>query len=378
VGEALAGRGDLAGAQTVTDQHQAERDALVGRLFGATTGALELFHIYLGERLGLYRALATQGPLTAGGLASAAGINPRYAREWLEQQAVAGILVAQPGDPAGAEGRIYSLPPGHAEVLDDPDSVNFLAPVGRAMVAIGSAMPLVVEAFRTGKGVPYKAYGTDMRGAISSLNRPAFLNLLGNYWFPAITDVDLRLRSEPPARVADVGCGTGWSSIAIASAYPLVKVDGFDLDAASIKDARRNAKERKIANRVKFEVRDAADPHLAGAYDLVTAFETIHDMSNPVGALRAMRALVKEGGAVVVMDEKALEEFTAPGDELERFLFGWSAVHCLPVGMEDSPSAATGTVMRPSRLREYAREAGFKDVEILPVENDSWRFYRLV
>ncbi|MHB8611599.1 MAG: class I SAM-dependent methyltransferase [Candidatus Dormibacteraceae bacterium] len=361
----------------LTDSQQAERDALVGRLFSATTGALELFHIYLGERLGLYRALATKGPLTSSGLASAAGINARYAREWLEEQAVAGILVVLPGT-AGADERVYSLPAGHADVLNDPDSVSYLAPVGRALVAIGSAMPQVVEAFRSGKGVPYEAYGADMRGAISTLNRPAFLNLLGNYWFPAITDVDHRLRAEPPARVADVGCGTGWSSIAIATAYPLVRVDGFDLDKASIKDARGNAKASHVADRVKFEVRDAADPRLAGAYDLVTAFEAIHDMSNPVGALRAMRALVKEGGAVVVMDEKALEEFTAPGDELERYLFGWSALHCLPVGMVDSPSAATGTIMRPGRLREYAREAGFADVEILPVENDSWRFYRLV
>ena len=362
---------------TLTDGEQAERDALAGRLVGATTGALELLHIYLGERLGLYRALATTGPLTAGGLASAAGINPRYAREWLEQQAVAGILAVVPGD-AGAEGRVYNLPRGHADVLADPDSVSFMAPAGRALVAIGSTMPQVAEAFRTGEGVPYESYGADMREAISSLNRPAFLNLLGVYWFPAISDVDRRLRAQPPARVADVGCGTGWSSIAIATAYPLVRVDGFDLDSASIVEARRNAVARGVSDRVTFEVRDAADPRLAGAYDLVTAFETIHDMSNPVGALRAMRALVKAGGTVVVMDEKVAEEFTAPGDDLERFLFGWSAVHCLPVGMVDSPSAATGTMMRPGRLREYAREAGFADIEILPVENDSWRFYRLV
>jgi 2-polyprenyl-3-methyl-5-hydroxy-6-metoxy-1,4-benzoquinol methylase len=217
-----------------------------------------------------------------------------------------------------------------------------------------------------------------MLTSISSLNRPSFLNLLGSQWFPAIADVDHRLRAQPPARVADVGCGTGWSSIAIAAAYPLVKVDGFDVDAASIEAARRNAEERGVSDRITFEVRDAADPRLAGAYDVVTAFETIHDMSNPVGALRAMRGLAKQGGAVVVMDEKCAEEFTAPGDELERFLFGWSAVHCLPVGMVDLPSAGTGTMMRPSRLREYAREAGFVDIEILPVENDSWRFYRLV
>jgi 2-polyprenyl-3-methyl-5-hydroxy-6-metoxy-1,4-benzoquinol methylase len=133
-----------------------------------------------------------------------------------------------------------------------------------------------------------------------------------------------------------------------------------------------------VAERVRFELRDAADPGLAGAFDVVTAFETIHDMSNPVGALRAMRGLVRDGGFVVIADEKVAEEFTAPGDELERFMYGWSAVHCLPVGMVEPNSAGTGTVMRPSRLRQYARDAGFKDVEVLPVDADFWRFYRLV
>ena len=362
-----------ASAKSLTDKEQADRDALVGRLFTSTIGALELFHVYLGDRLGLYRALRTAGPLTAAGLAATAGINERYAREWLEQEAVAGILVVETGEGE----RRYSLPRGHAEVLDDPDSLNFLAPAARGVVSIGAVMTNVIDAFRTGAGVPYEAYGADMRTSISSGNRPMFLNLLGSKWFPAITDVDRRLRSEPPARVADVGCGTGWSSIAIAKAYPLIKVDGLDLDEASIEDARRNGIASGVADRVTFEVRDASDPKLAGSYDLVTAFETIHDMSNPVGALKAMRALRKDGGAVVIADEKVAEEFTAPGDDLERFMYGWSAVHCLAVGMGPQ-SAGTGTVMRPSRLREYAREAGFAEVEILPIDNDVWRFYRLI
>ena len=361
----------------LSEHDQAERDALVGRLYASTIGALELFHVYLGDRLGLYQALATKSPLTAKDLASAAGINERYAREWLEQEAVAGILEVE-RDGHDASGRRYRLPRGHAEVLLDADSTNFFAPVGRALVGIGAVMSRVVDAFRSGGGVPYEAYGADMRSAISSLNRPGFLNLLGSQWFPAIADVDRRLRSQPSARVADVGCGTGWSSIGIAKAYPLVTVDGFDVDSASIEDARRNAQTSGVADRVKFEVRDAADPSLAGTYDLTTAFETIHDMSNPVGALRAMRGLTKPGGAVVIADERVAEEFTAPGDELERFMYGWSAVHCLAVGMVDQPSAGTGTVMRPSKLRQYAREAGFSDVEILPVENEFWRFYRLV
>lgn len=350
------------------------RDALVGRMLTSTIGALELLHVYVGDRLGLYRALAEGGPLTAPQLAAAARISERYAREWLEEQAVAGILDVD-GD---AGQRRFSLPPGHAEVLDEPDSVSFLLPLAKGVVSIGAVMPDVLEAFRNGGGVPYEAYGSDMRESISLLNRPGFVNLLATAWFPAVPELDRRLRDEPPARIADVGCGMGWSSIAMAKAYPLVTVDGFDVDEASVRAARRNAGDSGVADRVSFAIRDAADPKLTAAYDVVTAFETIHDMSDPVSALRAMRGLVKHDGFVIVADEKVAEDFTAPGDDVERLMYGWSALHCLPVGMVDEHSAGTGTIMRPSILREYARQAGFHDVEILPVEADVWRFYRLV
>ena len=354
-----------------SEEHVAMRDAFVSRLFASTIGALELMHVYLGHRLGLYHELVQHGPLTSAELADKAGISERYAREWLEEQAVAGILTVDAQ-------RRFSLPAAHAEVLTEADSTNFLAPLPLGIVSVAAVMPELIEAFRTGGGVPYEAYGPDMRSNIAEGNRPGFLNLLGTQWFPAIPELDTRLRAEPPAQVADIGCGAGWSSIGIALAYPKVTVHGFDLDAASIKEANRNAGASGVADRVKFEIRDAADPKLGGSFDVVTAFETIHDMSNPVGALRAIRGLVRQGGFVLIADEKVAEEFTAPGDELERFMYGWSAVHCLPVGMVRPGSAGTGTVMRPSRLRQYARDAGFRGVEVLPVEADFWRFYRLV
>jgi 2-polyprenyl-3-methyl-5-hydroxy-6-metoxy-1,4-benzoquinol methylase len=204
-----------------------------------------------------------------------------------------------------------------------------------------------------------------------------FVNLLGTQWLPAIPDVDQRLRSQPPARVADVGCGTGWSTLAMARAYPQIRVDGIDLDPASIAEARQNAATSGLGERVMFEVRSAADPAGAGQYDLVTAFETVHDMADPVGALRAMGTLTAPGGAILIADERVAEEFVAPGDDVERFMYGWSALHCLPVGMVDPPAAGTGTVMRPATLRGYAAEAGLGSFEILPIENDFWRFYRL-
>ena len=204
-----------------------------------------------------------------------------------------------------------------------------------------------------------------------------FVNLLASEWFPRIPGLAERLRSDLPARVADVGCGTGWSSISIARGYPKTIVTGFDLDEASIDEARANAAQAGVADRLAFEVRDAADPQLAGSFDLVCAFETIHDMADPVGALGVMRALRANGATVLVADERVADEFTTDVDDGERFQWGWSAIHCLPCALTEPPAAGTGTIMRTPAFRGYALDAGFTDVEVLPIENDFWRFYRL-
>lgn len=355
---------------------EARRDAFAERLFGAAVGAFDLFTIYLGDRLGMYRALTEGGPATAGEVASAAGTHERYTREWLEQQAVAGILEVD--DPGAAPGdRRYALPPAHAEVLLDPDSLSYLGFLGKVAVAAVRPVDALLEAYRTGGGVPWEAYGDDLREAQAEQNRPVFLGLLGTEWLPQVPDVHRRLAADPPAAVADVACGAGWSSIGIALAYPKVRVHGFDLDAPAVEMARRNAEAAGVGDRVSFEVRDAADPELEGAYDLAAIFEAVHDLSRPVEVLRAMRGLLADGGSVLVMDERVEESFTAPGSDLERLFYQFSTLVCLPIGMADQPSAGTGTVMRPDTLRAYAEEAGFGSFEVLPIEHDFFRFYRL-
>ena len=153
---------------------------------------------------------------------------------------------------------------------------------------------------------------------------------------------------------------------------------GLDLDEASVAQARQNAAAAGVADRVTFEARDAADPGLAGTFDLVCAFETIHDMCDPVAALRAMRSLRTPTGTVLVADERVADTFTVDVDAAERFQWGWSALHCLPSAMTSPPAAGTGTVMRTPTFRRYATQAGFLDVDVLPIENDFWRFYQLV
>lgn len=359
------------------DATSRERDALVERLLRASAGMFDIYTTYLGDRLGLYRSLAAAGPCTSAELAARTGTSERYVREWLEQQTVIGTLRVDNAGAAASERR-YHLPAGHAEVLVHRDSLNYLAPLAQLMVGAVSPLARIVEAFRSGAGVPFGDYGADMREGQGAFGRAAFLQSLGGEWLPAIPDVHARLQADPPARVAEIGSGAGWASIGLARAYPKAQVDGFDVDAPSVALARDNARDMGMADRVRFAVRNAAELASAEPYDLVLAFECVHDMADPVGALRAMRGLAGERGAVVVVDERVGESFAARNEDTEWLMYGFSVLHCLPVGLADQPSAGTGTVMRPETFRRYARDAGYRDVEILPIENFFYTFYRLI
>ncbi len=348
-------------------------EALTARLFRDMAGALELLTVYLGDRLGLYRALADSGPVTSAELADRTGTVERYVREWLEHHAVSGLLEVD--DPAADPlERRYSLPPGHVPVLADADDVRYRGFNGIEIVRAARWLPEVVAAMRGGGGPPPLPWAPEGR---PEFNRAIFLNLLAEQWLPAIADVDLRLRSQPPARVADLACGTGWSSIAMAQAYPLISVDGFDLDADAIEAARGHAEETGLAERVTFTTADASGSDVSGRYDLVTILEALHDMSRPVDALRVARGLLREQGFVIVADEAVEDEFTAPASLEEQYHYSWSVLACLPAVMADPDTAATGAVMRPATLRRYALEADFRDLEVLPVKAEMLRFYRL-
>jgi 2-polyprenyl-3-methyl-5-hydroxy-6-metoxy-1,4-benzoquinol methylase len=243
------------------------------------------------------------------------------------------------------------------------------------MVAgIGGALPRVVDAYRNGSGVPYPLFGAAFRKGQAGINRPAFLGDLVERWIPAAPDLYRRLQSST-MRVADVGCGAGWSTIAMARAFPSAQVIGFDADEASIADARANAAAQQIA--VEFTVRDAQAIGDTGAFDLVLVLEALHDMARPVDVLASLRRALAPGGSVMVADEKVADRFHAPGDDIERLMYGWSIVHCLPVAMADSPSAAIGTVIRAETVRQLAIAAGFARVEVLPVDGGFFRLYRL-
>jgi ubiquinone/menaquinone biosynthesis C-methylase UbiE len=211
------------------------------------------------------------------------------------------------------------------------------------------------------------------------MNRPMFTNELAT-WVAAVPGLVERLH-RPGARALDVGCGTGWSTVALARTFPTLDITGLDLDSASVADARRHAAANGLGDRVRFEVGDAAridTGDLGGPVDVVCIFEALHDMGHPVDALRALRGVLAPDGYVVVADERVADDFTAPGDFNERFMYAWSVLHCLPATMAENPSQATGTVMRASTVKSYAAAAGYQRCEVLDVDNPFWRFYRLV
>ncbi len=351
-----------------------DANAVAERLFNATLGAFEILSVYLGDRLGWYRSLRDQGPATPAELAERTATSNRYAREWLEQQAVIGLLRVE----TDGDDRRYTLPAGAAEALTDEDSLSYMGPLGRMVAAVGPQLPELLDAYRTGDGVSWDELGSNAREGQAAVNRPWFLHALPDALRSA---PELHsILSRPGARILDVGCGGGWSSIALARAYPSAEVVGVDIDAPSIEMARRNAASFDVpTDRLRFRIADVgtiADED--ASYDAAFAFECVHDMPRPVDVLSAVRRAVRADGMTVVMDEAVGEEFTAPGDDVERYMYGFSLLVCLPDGMSSAPSVGTGTVMRPSTLKRYAVEAGFTGVEVLPINDFGFfRFYSL-
>jgi 2-polyprenyl-3-methyl-5-hydroxy-6-metoxy-1,4-benzoquinol methylase len=349
-------------------------DAFAERVFAAVLDSVDVFSMYIGEKLGLYAALAEHGPLTRDELAARADIHWRYAQEWLEQQAITGILAVD-GVAEGPSARRYTLPSGHAEVLVDRDSLAFLAPFVRVVLAGGLAMPHLLEAYRSGGGISWAELGPDARTGQADMNRPWYLQSIGSEWFPRIPALQAVVAGG--GHIADIACGEGWSSIAIAQAHPGVTVDGFDVDGPSIEAARRHAAAAGLSDRVRFHHADVADLEQEAVYDAVVGFEFVHDLPHPGAVLSAMRRMAKPGAPVVVLDENLPDGF-GEGGEVERAMYGFSLLICLPDGMSHQPSAATGTVIRPETMRGYAREAGFADARSVSIDNDLWQLYQMI
>jgi ubiquinone/menaquinone biosynthesis C-methylase UbiE len=347
----------------------AKTEAFSGRVLEEINTAMSVMNLYLGHRLGLFRSMAEHGPITSGQLAARTGYDERYLREWLDAMTVNGYIEHR--EDTGA----FHIVPEHAVALTDRNDPNFVAPFLCWLPGLAGVLKPLRGAFRTGGGVPYEAYGAHTLEAIGTGNRSMFVNDYVSSWIPALPDVHSKLQEG--ARVADIGCGLGWSSISLALGFQRVSIDGYDLDTASIEQAEANAQDAGVEERVEFHVAAAEDIDAKGRYDLVTAFEVIHDMAYPVEALKRMREMLAPGGVVLIADEAVGDTLEENSDFYGRFMYNFSVLHCLPQAKVFPNSAETGTVMGPAKLRAYAEMAGFTKVEVLPIENGFWRFYRL-
>jgi len=351
----------------------ASGETFADRVFADLLGTLSTFATSIGVELGWYEALAGTDTMSPTELAAATSTDERYAREWLEQQTVSGYLNVDDAA-APAHERRFSITSEAAEVLADRTSLAYMAPFPGLVAALGRSLTEVTDAYRTGAGFGWHQHDDGARCGQAEANRPMFLNLLGQDYLASIPTVDEALRNG--GAVADIGCGLGWSSIGVALAYPDARVDGFDVDGPSIEQARANAVDAGVSDRVQFHCNDASELD-ADTYDVVLALECIHDMADPVSVLAAMKRTVAPDGTVVVMDERVAECFTGEPDPIEQFMYGFSLVCCLPDGRNAPESVATGTVMRRSTFERYATDAGFSAVDVLPIDNDFFRFYRL-
>jgi ubiquinone/menaquinone biosynthesis C-methylase UbiE len=323
----------------------------------------------LGHKLDLFNSLRKEGPITTEELSKKTKYSERYLREWLECMTVNGYIDYDPIT------KRFSISEEHARVLCDRDSIAYTIPFVYWAPTLSLAMDKLLEAFRTGEGVPYSTYGREVLFAQGEGNRPMFINDIAR-WISSMPDIESKLRSQG-GHIIDVGCGDGWASISLAKSFPLVKIDAVDVDLTSINNASKNTKEAGLSDRISVHANPIEKAPLKEKYDLVMTFESVHDMAYPIDALRKMRDMVSANGAVLVGDVKMKDKLEEKNDFAGRLYYNFSVLLCLPQSMEYPNSASTGAAMTPSSFRKYANAAGFSKVDILPIEHIMWQFYRL-
>lgn len=364
----------------------AEREeAFADAVFRAVLGAQLCQTAYLGSKLGWYDELATAGEagLTSVQLASNTFASSRYAREWLEQQSVAGWIRCE-NPKAPQDQRRFVIPEAHINVLTNKDSLSYLLPAAVFQANCGKHVDSLVDAYKNNTGVSWQTFGDDAREQEAAANRPFYLNSLANKLESCLDAGAANKLKTQGGRIVDVGAGCCWSSIGVAKHFPASKIEAFDIDKPSVQAAQKNIQNAGLQDRVVAHCADAAtllDNDHQEPCDLVLALECIHDLADPISVLRTMKGLAAGQGTVVVMDENVAEEFSDALDNnpVEQAFYGFSCTCCLADGKSHPSSSETGAVMRPKLLRAYAQQAGFKDIEIMPTEKgDFFRFYKLI
>ncbi|SDO81579.1 ArsR family transcriptional regulator [Actinacidiphila guanduensis] len=321
----------------------------------------------LGDRLGIYRAMAGAGPLSSAELAERTGLSERYVREWLASQVAGGYVVHH------RDGDRYELPDAHAAVLADPDAPTYAAGMFTMLQALYGTEDRLMDAFRTGGGVAWGEHGSALFEGTAKFFRPGYAASLVPEWLTAVDGMVERL--EGGAEVADIGCGYGWSTMLMAQAFPASHFHGFDYHRPSVEAARRIAAEQGLADRVEFDVATAQD-YPGDRYDLVTFFDCLHDMSDPGAALRHTAQAMAEDGTCMLVEPNASAQVEENANPIGRGLTAASVAVCLPAAMAEPGPEALGNHAGEDAVRRIAAEAGLPTWQ-LAAESQVNRVYAL-
>jgi SAM-dependent methyltransferase len=338
----------------------AKTEAFGARMVGDFAGLATSLMAAVGDRLGLFKALAAQGPATCGELAERAGVQERYAREWLRALTVAGYLTYDP-----ASGR-FALPPEHAPFLADEGGPMFFGGAYQGWVGLTGVLDGVLRAFRHGGGVPYEAYGPDVWEGTARLTAPWFDHLLVQQWLPALPAVQAVL--ERGAAVADVGCGHGRALIRLAQAFPASRFAGYDVHGPSVARAGAEAA-AGVSDRVHFEQRDASRG-IPERYDVITAFDMVHDAVAPRALLQAIREALRPGGVFLCLEFNCPERLEDDvGNPLAAIGYAGSVLFCMTSSLAHGGEGLGGRGLPEGKLRALCAEAGLGSVRRAPIEN---------
>ena len=347
------------------DLEEAKRVAqlVVGDVGTVVHGAL----CYIGDRLGLFKAMAGAGPLTVEQLADKTGLSSRYVREWLGSMATAHYVEYD------AAANSYLLTPEYAAALADEDSPFFICGYFQMAQAAVTVAPQVAEAFKTGKGVTQSEYPSSFFEAAERNSRTRYLHKLLRKWIPAMPQVVERLKAGGTA--ADIGCGGGRAAIMIAQAFPAARLMGYDIHAESIERARRNAEAEGVADRVSFEALDGAQLP-AGKFDFVSTFDVVHDAVDPIGLMTAIRRSLKDDGTYMVQEVNVSDKLEENMKPLGKMVYSVSTLYCMTTSLAHG-GAGIGTAMGEKKARDLASVAGFTRFTRLPINDDFAVLYEL-
>ena len=333
---------------------QTKLDAFIGKVVGDMGAALSAALVVLGDKLGLYKGLATAGPLTPGELASRTNTTERYVREWLNAQAASGYVQYDP-----ASGR-YSLTEEQAVALADDASPAHVLGAFQIIQSMFRDEPKITDAFRSGRGVGWHEHDPALFEGTERFFRAGYKANLISSWIPALNGVEPKLKAG--ARVADVGCGLGASTILMAQAYPKSTFVGFDYHSGSIEAARRRAEAAGVSDRVTFDVASAKD--YPGIYDFVACFDCLHDMGDPVGAAQHVRSTLERDGTWMIVEPFAGDRVEDNINPVGRIFYAASTFICTPGSLAQEVGLGLGAQAGPARLREVITAGGFSHFRV--------------